>query len=191
MHLGRVFRLRKWLIPVVLLGTFSRLYYAFFHGYAEFSGTRNLLLYRIFAALTLAPLLSVAILMGPPNNWLEFIPMVLWITFMCWFIFGTPTRSKTLQIRASFGGLGFSLAAFIGGWLRCTMKNDCTLIQQHMLWLSGLLIGFPLLLLLLAWTMHIFNVSMFSAGPLDLTIRTVLKSPLRIPLFVTTAHEVQ
>jgi hypothetical protein len=70
MRLKRIFLLRKWQIPLVLFGTVSRLYYAFSNGYADFRGSHNLILYRIFGIVAMAPFLSVLGLFIPtPPNW--------------------------------------------------------------------------------------------------------------------------
>jgi predicted acylesterase/phospholipase RssA len=183
MSLRRIFALRLWLIPFVILGFGSQIFYTFYEGYAPRDSESERRTYTICALMmAMTPIIGIWVWLLLPQfpsdalfdsmraNLATFVVM----SFILVLIF---VKSSPPQLPAMFWLLG------VDAWGRETLFVHG--YRQPLNWIGAI----PVLLLASAWLLRITNASIFSAAPLEKEIRLLLSAPLRVPLFATVGSE--
>lgn len=192
MSFPRVFALKLWLIPIVLVGLPSRIFYAFFQGYAPRDTKSDHILYVLsWLMMAVAPIVGgwailssldifepEALFLGVSKHyWLITGFIMVGLFFVGYPILVDAATRRNMFV--NFGLVSWGMALFATQILFGTP-------HWGIIWFGAA----PVILLMVAWLLRSANISMFVPQPLERTIRTVLSGTLRVPIFATAAAEV-
>jgi predicted patatin/cPLA2 family phospholipase len=197
MSLSRVFAIRPWLAVFAAFGLPMRIFRAAYYGYPPDENKLGRVLYIACSALMFAALLSLVLAFYLPWAFydnhgniqlLRGAPVLFYIG-----VFAYVIGSYTLNSNRAIGRNGFIILGSIFLFLSLGIVLTAHALGYPLPFAEILLIAFgivPMLMLIIASSSMYLNVSLFSAAPLESTVRQVIESGFTTPLFATEATEI-
>jgi hypothetical protein len=197
MSLPRVFALKFWLLPVVILGFPTRIFYALFKGYEPSttkSGRALTALFKLVVAIALLAgfwglLLMVYERRHPPAfdflafEWprgeeaITFVLVSFAIAAAILQIGAAPLLPRRHSLLTVYWGPAWP-CVFLTALYSAGIRPSPLVVSLMCM------PGMPILLLGIAWLLRSVNVSAFVPRPLETIIRTVLTDGLRTPFLL-------
>jgi predicted acylesterase/phospholipase RssA len=184
----KIFSLRKWLLPVAIVGLVLRLFYAFAFGLTSERNSEYSSLALAFCCVLSFPLLAIPVSMIDSRGWIvstiiaAFSVPVMLLPLFVFYTLGIDRRATnaSLVIFALFIGWCYALLNTITG-----TAPDTLLRVKWILLATGTI---PFVILFIALLLEVHNVSVFDAAPINYLAQKVLSRGLQCTLFATTAR---